>query len=187
MEFGTDVRLRPLEAHDGEALAAAFARNRAHLAPWDPERDESFFSEREQRRLIVALLADRDAGRSDPFVLIRADDDAIVGRVNLSNIVRGAFHSADLGYWIDSALAGHGLMTRAVAAVVEHAASALELHRLQASTLLHNAASQRVLAANGFERIGMAPAYLRIAGEWQDHYLFQRILTRDGLVRPAAV
>ncbi|MGP6171151.1 GNAT family N-acetyltransferase [Microbacterium sp. A204] len=67
-------------------------------------------------------------------------------------------------------------MTRAISSAIEHAAAVLELHRLQAATLLHNAASQRVLAANGFERIGMAPKYLRIAGEWQDHYLFQRIL-----------
>jgi ribosomal-protein-alanine N-acetyltransferase len=50
------------------------------------------------------------------------------------------------------------------------------LHRLQAATLLHNSGSQRVLADNGFERIGIAPQYLRIAGEWQDHLLFQLLL-----------
>lgn len=142
-------------------------------------RDDDFFASETQERLVAALLTDRDAGRSEPFVLERMGDDAIVGRVNLSNIVRGAFHSADLGYWIDASLAGRGLMTRAVSAVAAHAASVLELHRLQAATLLHNSASQRVLAACGFERIGMAPRYLRIAGEWQDHYLFQRILTDD--------
>jgi len=37
-------------------------------------------------------------------------------------------------------------------------------------------ASQRVLTGNGFERIGIAPKYLRIAGEWQDHILFQLLL-----------
>ncbi len=44
---------------------------------------------------------------------------------------------------------------------------------MQAETLLHNTGSQRVLERNGFERIGLAPAYLRIAGSWQDHILFQ--------------
>jgi ribosomal-protein-alanine N-acetyltransferase len=47
------------------------------------------------------------------------------------------------------------------------------LHRLQAGTLLHNAASQTVLRRNGFTPIGVAPRYLRIAGRWQDHLLFQ--------------
>ncbi|WP_442858654.1 hypothetical protein [Arthrobacter sp. 9V] len=47
---------------------------------------------------------------------------------------------------------------------------------MQAATLVHNAASQTVLKRSGFERIGVAPSYLQIAGEWQDHVLFQRIL-----------
>jgi len=173
------IRLRPLETGDASALAAAFLRNRVHLAPWDPVRDESFFTVGAQEQLITALLEERDAGRNAPFVLSNAADDEILGRVNLINIVRGAAHSADLGYWIDSSLAGRGLMSRAVAQVLDHAASVLELHRVQASTLLHNTASQRVLAINGFQQIGTAPKYLRIAGEWQDHHLFQRILTDD--------
>ena len=60
-------------------------------------------------------------------------------------------------------------------AVVETARQ-LGLHRIQAATLLHNAASQRILNKSGFTQIGLAPLYLKIAGQWQDHLLFQRIL-----------
>ena len=67
-------------------------------------------------------------------------------------------------------------MTAAVDAVLTVARDDLHLHRVEAATLLHNAASQRILLRAGFERIGLAPRYLRIAGEWQDHALFQRIL-----------
>ena len=49
----------------------------------------------------------------------------------------------------------------------------LGLHRIQAGTLLHNVRSQRVLERTGFVRFGMAPAYLNIAGQWQDHALYQ--------------
>ncbi|MGH3421007.1 MAG: GNAT family N-acetyltransferase, partial [Streptosporangiaceae bacterium] len=49
----------------------------------------------------------------------------------------------------------------------------LDLHRVEAGTLTHNIGSQKVLQRNGFERFGLAPSYLRIAGEWQDHILFQ--------------
>jgi [ribosomal protein S5]-alanine N-acetyltransferase len=49
----------------------------------------------------------------------------------------------------------------------------LGLHRLQAGTLLHNVPSQRVLIKNGFRPFAVAPSYLKIAGEWQDHILFQ--------------
>jgi ribosomal-protein-alanine N-acetyltransferase len=60
--------------------------------------------------------------------------------------------------------------------VAAYAGEELRLHRLQAATLLHNVGSQRVLAESGFERIGLAPRYLQIAGEWQDHLLFQLLL-----------
>ena len=52
----------------------------------------------------------------------------------------------------------------------------LGLHRIEASTLLHNVASQRVLQKAGFQQIGMAPRYLQIAGKWQDHNLYQVVL-----------
>ena len=51
-----------------------------------------------------------------------------------------------------------------------------ETHRLQAATLQHNAASQKILTRSGFTEIGVAPAYLHIAGSWRDHILFQCIL-----------
>ena len=67
-------------------------------------------------------------------------------------------------------------MTAAVGAAVNIAKHDLGLHRLEAATLVHNTASQLVLEKNGFVSYGVAPAYLRIAGQWQDHRMFQRIL-----------
>jgi ribosomal-protein-alanine N-acetyltransferase len=63
-----------------------------------------------------------------------------------------------------------------VRAIVTAAREELGLHRLEASTLTHNHASQSVLRKAGFEQIGFAPRYLRIAGRWQDHNLYQVIL-----------
>ncbi|WP_166851202.1 GNAT family N-acetyltransferase [Isoptericola sp. BMS4] len=167
------VVLRLLRNDDGPALATAYARNRAHLAPWDPERTEEFFTSEHHTRLVPMELLELGAGRKVPLVLDR--DGEIVGRLNLTDIVRGAFDNAHLGYWLDARLAGRGVMTAAVEAACGHA-NDLGLHRVQAATLLHNAASQAVLARTGFTRIGTAPQYLRIAGRWQDHALFQRIL-----------
>ena len=58
---------------------------------------------------------------------------------------------------------------------IEFAFGEAGLHRLEAGTLLHNHASQRVLEKNGFERYGLARKLLRINGEWRDHVLFERI------------
>lgn len=175
MDLGDGILFRPLLAGDGEELAAAYTRNRAHLEPWEPLRSEEFFTAARQHQLIAEALRAVVDGRSASYVL--ADGERrIVGRVNLSDIVRGALWSAHLGYWIDRGLAGRGLMRRAVDTVCALARDDFGLHRVQAATLVHNEASQRVLRATGFTRIGSAPRYLRIAGEWQDHVLFQRIL-----------
>lgn len=168
------VELRVLRQEDAPEVAAAYARNREHLAPWDPVRAPDWFEPATQHRVVADQLAASQAGEALPLVLVRGSE--VVGRVNVTGIVRRAFQSAALGYWLDACLAGRGLMTAAVRVVCDTARDDLGLHRLQAGTLLHNGASQRVLTACGFEPIGIAPAYLQIAGRWQDHRLFQRIL-----------
>lgn len=175
--------LRPVRPGDGAELARAYVANRAHLAPWEPARSEDFFTEQWQERDVQRTLDEARTGRSSRFVM-SAPDGRIVGRVNLNGIVRGPFLSGDLGYWIAAGSTRRGLATRAVDAVLRHARETLGLHRVQAGTLLHNVGSQRVLAANGFTRIGVARRYLEIAGEWQDHILFQRLL-EGGVTEPS--
>ena len=50
----------------------------------------------------------------------------------------------------------------------------LRLHRVQAAVMPRNTPSLRVLEKNGFRREGLAPSYLRINGEWEDHIIFAR-------------
>ncbi|MBF4569103.1 GNAT family N-acetyltransferase [Plantibacter sp. VKM Ac-2880] len=176
VDLGRGVVLRAVTIDDSAALADAYRKNRDHLAPWDPERSEAFYTEGGQEGATRQLLLEQEAGAALPLVL--ADSSRIVGRVNLTGIVRGAFQSGNLGYWIDADHAGRGLMTAAVGVAVDLARDDLRLHRIQAGTLPHNVASQTVLKRCGFVEFGLAPEYLRIAGRWQDHRLFQRILTR---------
>jgi [ribosomal protein S5]-alanine N-acetyltransferase len=169
---------RPLTIDDAPALADAYGRNRAHLAPWEPSRKPTFFTEAGQRSDTAAKLESAAAGHQDPWVLWHGD--VVVGRVNLSNIARGPFQSASLGYWVDHEHTGRGLATAAVGFAVERARH-IGLHRVEAGTLLHNAPSQVVLRRCGFEEFGRASSYLFIAGAWQDHVMFQRILHDDPL------
>ena len=85
--------------------------------------------------------------------------------------------SAGLGDLVDRGHTGRGLATATVRSLLAWVRDDLHLHRVEASTLVHNVGSQRVLAKAGFEPIGMAPRYLRVAGEWQDHNLYQTILS----------
>jgi [ribosomal protein S5]-alanine N-acetyltransferase len=173
-ELFDGVVLRPVRKLDARALTEAFQRNRAHLAPWEPVRPERFYTVQGQQEVITRQRTELGLGTSLPMVL--AKEGTILGLLTISSVVRGAFQNAHLGYWIDHAAQGAGLMTAAVGAAVKIAKQDLGLHRLEAATLVHNTASQRVLEKNGFASYGVAPAYLRIAGQWQDHRMFQRIL-----------
>ena len=167
------VGIRVVTEDDASTLAELLTGNRTFLAPWDPVRDDAYFTVDGQRDLLARSLRRLRSGIDWPGVI--TVDGAPVGRVNLNNVIRGAFCSADLGYWVDQAHNGRGVATAAVGAVVQLAFTELGLHRVQAGTLLHNRGSQKVLKRNGFTPIGVAPRYLNIAGRWQDHLLFQRL------------
>lgn len=171
--MGTTTRL--LELSDVGELTELLAANRQFLAPWDPVRGDEFFTEAKQLEIARTVLGAHSDGTMVPLVIVNSSG-GLAGRLNINGIVRGALESAVLGYWVAEGQNGAGLASAAVADAVELASGTLGLHRLQAETLVHNGPSQRVLEKNGFTRYGLAPQYLKIAGRWQDHVMFQRIL-----------
>jgi ribosomal-protein-alanine N-acetyltransferase len=171
------LQVRPARLEDAGTLAALYRENRDYLAPFEPTRDEEFFTPAGQVTRLAALIAEEEQRRAYPYVIEVAG--RIAGRVTVTNVARGPFCSGSLGYWVAAAQAGHGVAGSAVAQVLSDCFATHGLHRLEAATLVDNLASQAVLRRTGFTLIGRAPAYLRIAGEWRDHLLFQRI-AEDG-------
>ena len=53
----------------------------------------------------------------------------------------------------------------------------LKLHRLQAASVPTNTRSIALLEKCGFVREGLMRAYVKIHGEWQDHYLYSLLET----------
>ncbi|MEV8097191.1 GNAT family protein [Streptomyces sp. TLI_235] len=169
-----DVLMRPVVVEDAEALSRALLRNREYLRPWDPPRDEDYFTAAGQRTRLHDQLVQAETGRMAPWVLVSGDE--IVGALALTNIVRLHLQSANLGYWVDAAMAGRGLASAATLLACRAAESELGLHRVEAGAAATNTASQRVLAKCGFERIGTATGLLFLDGAWQNHVLYQKLL-----------
>ena len=169
---GTASATRLISLDDAPVLAGLLRDNRDFMAPFEPARAEGYFTDSGQLALIRDLLARHEQGQTLPHVILD-EDGSVVGRITLNEIVRGPLQSCSLGYWVAASANGRGLATAAVRDIVRVAFEDLGLHRIQAGTLPDNVRSQRVLERNGFVRFGLAPAYLRIAGRWQDHVLFQ--------------
>jgi ribosomal-protein-alanine N-acetyltransferase len=103
------------------------------------------------------------------FLVCRKDTGALVGVINISNAVRGAFHSAYLGYYVFAGHERQGLMRQGLQAVIRHAFRKLKLHRLEANIQPTNVASVALVRSCGFSKEGFSPRYLKIAGMWRDH------------------
>jgi ribosomal-protein-alanine N-acetyltransferase len=103
------------------------------------------------------------------LLVCRRQDGAIVGCVNLSQIVRGTFQSASMGYQVFAPFAGQRYMSDALPLVLRVVFSLLRLHRVEANIQPTNAASISLITRAGFTREGYSPRYLKIAGQWRDH------------------
>ena len=158
-----DIDLRRATMDDARAYTEYLLRNEAAFAAYSPPGAMPSAEAHAER-----------IGAGNREMLLAWIGDEVVGHATLSNIVRGAFRSANLGYSVEPRLQGRGIATQLVTAICELARTELQLHRVEAGTLLDNAASQRVLLRCGFDRIGIARRYLNIANAWQDHLLHQR-------------
>ncbi|MDP4099245.1 GNAT family N-acetyltransferase [Paenibacillus sp. P96] len=163
------IFLRPLRMEDAQVLLDLRCANKDFLAPFEPLREESFFTLEGQQQFLLQRIHNEEAGGGYQFGIFVVEDERLIGTIAISNIVRGVAQYADVGYMMDQSEQGKGHMTAAVKMIIQYSFKALGLHRLQAATLLHNKGSQKVLKKAGFQEEGIARRMLRIHGEWQDH------------------
>jgi len=168
------LRLLPVNESQAAGAAAFYQRNAAHLAPWDPPSPPDFATEAFQRVRLAKAAADVAAGALLRWWLQPLQDSSrLVGSIGLSQIARGPFQNAMMGYAIDAEFQGQGLMHEALQAAIDHAFSpAVHLHRIQANVRPENSRSVALLQRLGFEDEGLAREYLYIDGAWRDHRLF---------------
>lgn len=163
------VTVRPLRRRDARAWSSVRARNGAWLERWEATSPSgvpaSSFS-----TYVAAARAQARAGTHLPFVIEL--DGRLVGQVTVASIVRGSACTASIGYWVDEAVAGRGVVPTAVALVVDHCFAVAGLHRLEIAIRPENAPSLRVVAKLGLREEGLRERFLHIDGHWRDHRVF---------------
>ncbi|GLZ17363.1 ribosomal-protein-alanine acetyltransferase [Burkholderia plantarii] len=173
------LSLRHAGRHDAAALLAYYLANRAHLQPWEPSRPASFYTPQSVETRLDAVAAQAAAGQAVHLLLYEKADGRLIGECGLTNIVRGPFQACHLGFSIAGDREGRGLMRECLTGVIRYAFGELGLHRLMANHRPENTRSARLLEALGFEREGIARAYLKIDGAWADHVLRSLINPAD--------
>lgn len=165
-----------LPAHtDWRPWADLRARSEAFLAPWEPVWSQDHLSRRAFTNRVYWAARAEAQGTALPLLLLRRQDQALLGAITLDNIRRGPAQAGTLGYWIGAAFARQGFMREAIRAVVHHAFTQLDLSRVEAACLPENTASRGVLEGTGFKYEGVAQSYLQISGRWRNHVLYANL------------
>jgi ribosomal-protein-alanine N-acetyltransferase len=167
------VQLRPPRLRDSRVWSEVRLRNQRWLEPWEPTSPYPW-SERNASsawpQMHSALKRAARNGTMLPFMLLYGG--RLSGQMTVSNIVHGVQRSCTVGYWVDGALAGRGIMPTALALIIDHCFTEVGLHRVEIDIRPENKASLRVVEKLGVRREGYYERYLDIDGAWRDHLAF---------------
>lgn len=166
-----DLLLRTAEIGDADMIAEYFQSNRDYLKPFEPKREEAFFSVNGWLQKLIKLNELHRMGLGYYCLLVHAESGKMLGTLSFSNLTRFPFHACNVGYSLAEDAQGHGYMRRALKMACDYMFDVQKIHRIQAGYMPHNKRSEAVLQHVGFEREGYAKDYLLINGEWQDHVL----------------
>lgn len=166
------IYIRSFELSDAEELHELRLRNREFFRPFEPIRSDFDFTLQAVKNQLETAIADFKAGTAYSFGIFLQETNQLIGRVNLSNVVRGAWQNATIGYFLDQRHNGKGYMTQAVKLAVRFALQHAGLHRVQGAVMPRNLGSIKVLENAGFRLEGVSLRYLNINGVWEDHNIY---------------
>jgi len=159
--MSANVYLRQPVLTDEAEFLSAVRKSRSLRRPWTNAPDTSAKFRAYAKQTISPIHC--------AFLVCRRDTSAMVGVVNITNIVLGRFRSGYLGYYVFAGHERQGLMRKGLGLVVRHAFKSLKLHRLEANIQPANIASIALVKSCGFIKEGFSPRYLKIGGRWRDH------------------
>jgi [ribosomal protein S5]-alanine N-acetyltransferase len=159
------VYIRPPRLEDERVFSEAVVRSADHLRPWNPVEPDG-----------LPDLVRRQGPVLRSFLIFDREDDGLVGRVNIANIVRARFRNGSLGYDSYVPYAGTGRMTEGMRLIVERCfgegPDGLGLHRLEINVQPENERSLAMAKRLGFRHEGFSPRMLYLGGSWRDHERF---------------
>jgi ribosomal-protein-alanine N-acetyltransferase len=152
-------------------LSAYHRRNEAHFAPYTPRCPAGYHAVEAWYERAAEQAQRCAGGEALHLLLFPRGGGSLLGEINFTGVIGRAFQAAYLGYKLDRAAVGKGLMYEALSAAIPFACEHLKLHRVMANFVPSNARSASLLKRLGFGIEGYAREYLLLDGVWKDHVL----------------
>lgn len=169
------MTLRLPEHGDWRQWSEVRAASAEFLVKWEPVWSNDHLTRRAFTNRVYWAQRAEAQGQALPMLLIRREDNQLLGALTLDNIRRGPSQTGTYGYWIGQPFARQGYMREAILALTHHAFTRLDLSRLEAACLPENTPSRGVLESCGFKYEGVAQSYLQINGRWRNHVLYANL------------
>ncbi|KTC72559.1 multifunctional nucleotidyltransferase/glutamate rich protein GrpB/ribosomal protein alanine acetyltransferase [Legionella birminghamensis] len=155
-----DIIIREPEIEDKQSFLQAMQHSQSFHYPWvtpplTAKEYDDFF------------LRTLKSNQKSFFVCNRSND--LLGVFNITEIVRGLFQNAYLGFYSVADYTGKGYMSVGLKLVLHQVFNELKLHRLEANIQPDNRRSIQLVKNNGFRYEGFSPRYLKINNEWRGH------------------
>ncbi len=169
LSFQIDDRrcLRLLEEADAQELYALVSANREFLARWMPwAAGQTLEGTLEFIRSSRKQLADNQG-----FQTAIVYDGQLIGVLGFHRL-DWENRSTSIGYWIAEPSQGHGTITEAVRALVDHAFRTWKLNRIEVRAGVDNVRSRAVPGRLGFQEEGVLRQAERVGDRFVDHVVY---------------
>jgi len=157
------LKIQSQEKTDANRLLKFNQNNEDHFKKWGPLKSAEFYNIQNKDCDFLKRLNDESQLRF--LFCYSANPENVIGEIGFSNIVRGVFQNCNLSYKIDKNEQGKGLMSEALAGVIEYIFTSLNLHRIEANVSPNNTKSISLLTRLNFTNEGISKELLYINNE----------------------
>ncbi|HEV7374921.1 MAG TPA: GNAT family protein [Pyrinomonadaceae bacterium] len=165
--------IRPFRTEDLNALYEAVRESIAEVSSWLPWCHSNYAIEDSY----AFILSRKDAWGDESeysFAVFDAKTETFLGGVGLSQVNR-IYRCANLGYWVRSSRAGHGVASSAARLAARYGLEELGLQRIEILAATGNLASQRAALKAGAVREGVLRKRLMVNGQAQDAVVYSLV------------
>jgi len=168
LKAGQGCHLRPWQAEDADRLWALTESNRERFGEWLAWPGQTRSVTDVGRFIEATRAALLDGSGCDLAVVV---DGTVVGGAGLCEVTPPPGYGI-LGYWIDQAAEGRGIMSAACQAVLRHGFEDLELERVELWTMAGNRRSRALAERLGFVHEGTLHRRAHHRGRWHDRVVY---------------
>ncbi len=162
------LSLRPLQPADAPRLFALTDQNRAYLRQWLPWLNHV---QQESDSLKFIHDAQENAAAKKEYQFGIWQGERLLGMVG-THAVNWGNRSTSMGYWLDAAAQGQGIMTRACQVLIAHIFEAMGLNRIEIRCATGNNGSCAIPRRLGFHLEGTVRQAEWLYDHYVDHYVF---------------